>query len=136
MDQYINQTQTLYDSGARRFLFLTVPPIQLSPSVQGQGAATVAAEGAAVKQYNDALKSRITAFAAANPKAKTYVVDTTTPFMTAIDDPKAYGADNATCFDESGTKCLWWNDVSPSPRSYDRKLRMLTTAVSPSACYT
>ena len=116
MDQYINQTQTLYDSGARRFLFLTVPPIQLSPTVQAGGDANVKAEGAAVKQYNDALKSRVAKFAAANPQAKTYVVDTTAPFMKAIDNPKAYGADNATCFDESGTKCLWWNDVSLSFR--------------------
>lgn len=112
MDQYINQTQTLYNSGARRFLFLTVPPIELSPSVQAGGPDNVKAEGAAVKQYNDALKSRVAKFAATNPLAKTYVVDTTVPFMKAIDNPKAYGADNATCFDESGTKCLWWNDVS------------------------
>lgn len=112
MDQYINQTQTLYDSGARRFLFLTVPPIELSPTVQAGGDANVKAEGAAVKQYNDALKSRVAMFAAANSQAKTYVVDTTTPFLKAIDNPKAYGADNATCFDDSGTKCLWWNDVS------------------------
>jgi phospholipase/lecithinase/hemolysin len=112
MDQYINQTQTLYNSGARRFLFLTVPPIQYTPSVQAGGASNVEAEGAAVKQYNDALKSRVAAFAAANPQAKTYLVDTAAPFLKAIDDPKAYGADNATCFDASGTKCLWWNDVS------------------------
>lgn len=136
MDQYINQTQTLYDSGARRFLFLTVPPIQLSPSVQSQGAATVTAEGAAVKQYNDALKSRVTAFSAANPKAKTYVVDTTTPFMTAIDNPKAYGADNATCFDASGTKCLWWNDVSSLLEGYDYVLQMLTMTVPSCSRYT
>jgi len=112
MDQYINQTQTLYDSGARRFLFLTTPPIQLSPSVQAGGAANVAAEGAAVKQYNEALQSRVAAFATAHPQAKISVVDTTVPFMKAIDDPKKYGADNASCFDASGTKCLWWNDVS------------------------
>lgn len=114
MDQYINQTQTLYDSGARRFLFLTVPPIQLSPSVQAGGPENVKAEGAAVNQYNDALKSRVAKFAAANPQAKTHVVDTTVPFMKAIENPKAYGADNATCFDESGTKCLWWNDYHPA----------------------
>jgi len=89
-----------------------VPPIQLSPSVQAGGASNVEAEGAAVKQYNDALKSRIATFATAHPQAKTYVVDTTAPFLKAIDHPKAYGADNATCFDASGTKCLWWNDVS------------------------
>lgn len=136
MDQYINQTQTLHDSGARRFLFLTVPPIQLSPSVQSQGDATVTAEGAAVKQYNDALKSRVAAFAAANPKAKTYIVDTTTPFMTAINNPKAFGADNATCFDASGTKCLWWNDVSILFNLYNHTLRLLTMTVPSCSRYT
>lgn len=112
MDQYFNQTQTLYNSGARRFLFLTTPPIERTPSVQSGGDANVKAEGAAVKQYNDALKARVAKFAAANPQAKTYVVDTTVPFTKALDNPKEYGADNATCYDESGTKCLWWNDVS------------------------
>ena len=112
MDQYFNQTQTLYNSGARRFLFLTTPPIERTPSVQSGGDANVKAEGAAVKQYNDALKARVAKFAAANPQAKTYIVDTTVPFTKALDNPKEYGADNATCYDESGTKCLWWNDVS------------------------
>ncbi|KAM0708024.1 hypothetical protein Q7P35_004673 [Cladosporium inversicolor] len=113
MDQYFNQTQTLYNSGARRFLFLTTPPIERTPSVQSGGDANVKAEGAAVKQYNDALKARVAKFAAANPQAKTYVVDTTVPFTKALDNPKEYGADNATCYDESGTKCLWWNDYHP-----------------------
>jgi phospholipase/lecithinase/hemolysin len=113
MDQYINQTQTLYDlAGARSFLFLTVPPIQLSPTVLAQGAENVAAEGKAVAQYNEALTKRVEAFAKANVGVKVTVVDTTKPFMEAIEDPKAFGAENATCFDASGTKCLWWNDVS------------------------
>jgi phospholipase/lecithinase/hemolysin len=113
MDQYINQTQTLHDlAGARSFVFLTVPPIQLSPMVLAQGSDTVTAEGKAVEQYNAALKARVEKFAKANAGVRVAVVDTTKPFMEAISNPKAYGAENATCFDESGTKCLWWNDVS------------------------
>jgi phospholipase/lecithinase/hemolysin len=116
MDQYINQTQTLHDlAGARSFLFLTVPPIQLSPMVLAQGAENVAAEGKAVEQYNFALKERVEEFVKANAGVKVAVVDTTKPFMEAINNPKAYGAENATCFDESGSKCLWWNDVSLVP---------------------
>ncbi|KAM0712024.1 hypothetical protein Q7P37_011118 [Cladosporium fusiforme] len=114
MDQYINQAQKLYDSGARRFVFLTVPPIQLSPAVQAQGDATITAEAVAIKQYNDALEASIAAFATANSNVIVHVVDTTAPFMEAIQNPKAYGADNASCFDASGTKCLWWNDYHPS----------------------
>jgi phospholipase/lecithinase/hemolysin len=113
MDQYINQTQTLRDvAGARSFLFLTVPPIQLSPMVLAQGAENVAAEGKAVEQYNAALKERVEEFAKANKGVEVAVVETAGPFMEAINNPKVYGADNASCFDESGTKCLWWNDVS------------------------
>jgi phospholipase/lecithinase/hemolysin len=113
MDQYINQTQTLYDlAGARSFVFLTVPPIQYSPTVLAQGAENVAAEGKAVTQYNEALTKRVEAFAKANARVKVKVVDTVAPFMEAINDPKAFGAVDATCFDASGTRCLWWNDVS------------------------
>lgn len=116
MNRYINQTQTLYDAGARNFLFLSVPPIQLTPAVLAQGASTVNAEAAAIKQYNAALKSRVGAFAVANPQAKIYLVDTMEPFMTALSNPTAYGARDATCFDASGTTCLWFNDVSLLPK--------------------
>jgi phospholipase/lecithinase/hemolysin len=113
MDQYINQTQTLYDlAGARSFVFLTVPPIQYTPTVLSSGAENAAAEGKAVDQYNAALTKRVEAFTKVNAGAKATIVDTTKPFMEAINDPKKFGATDATCFDASGTKCLWWNDVS------------------------
>jgi phospholipase/lecithinase/hemolysin len=109
----VNQTQTLHDlAGARSFLFLTVPPIQYTPTVLASGAENAAAEGRAVAQYNAALTERVAAFAKANVGVKVAVVDTTEPFMRAIDDPKAYGAADASCFDAGGTRCLWWNDVS------------------------
>lgn len=109
----MNQTQALHDlAGARSFLFLTVPPIQYTPTVLASGAENAAAEGKAVAQYNAALTERVAAFAKANAGAKVAVVDTTGPFMQAINDPKAYGAADASCFDASGTRCLWWNDVS------------------------
>jgi phospholipase/lecithinase/hemolysin len=139
MDQYINQTQTLHDvAGARSFLFLTVPPIQLSPMVLAQGAENVAAEGKAVEQYNAALKERVGGFAKANKGVKVALVDTTAPFMEAINNPKVYGADNASCFDESGTKCLWWNDVSLlSLFEFEvaRGRRLISIAVSPGTRY-
>lgn len=132
----MNQTQTLYNSGARRFVFLSVPPIQLSPTVLAQGDATVKAEAAGVKQYNDALRSRVATFATLNPTAKTYLVDTTAPFLKAIQEPQAYGADNATCFDASGTKCLWWNDVSlPYLSVVLENVKTLTVSVSSRSGY-
>jgi hypothetical protein len=58
------------------------------------------------------LTKRVEAFAKANTGVKVTIVDTTKPFMEAINDPGKFGAADATCFDASGTKCLWWNDVS------------------------
>ena len=112
MTQYINQTQTLYNSGARNFLFLTVPPIQLTPNVAAQGASVQAQEATAIAQYNNALTSKIAAFKAANAGVTTYVLNTTTSFMTAINNPTAYGAPNANCYNGDGVSCLWFNDVS------------------------
>ena len=35
-------------------------------------------------------------------------------FMTKIlDDPTAYGFPNATCIDDDGTSCIWWNNYHP-----------------------
>ena len=112
MTQYINQTQTLYNSGARKFLFLTVPPIQDTPNVAAQGALVQSQEAAAIAQYNNALTQKVAAFKAANAGVSTYILNTTTPFLTAINNPKAYGAPDALCFNGDGVSCLWFNDVS------------------------
>jgi phospholipase/lecithinase/hemolysin len=111
--RYISQVQIMYNSGARNFLFLTVPPIQYTPLVVAEGSTTVSEEGAGVAYYNQLLVAAIATFKAANEGVTTYVYDTTVPFMQAIDDPTAYGAPNATCYNADGVSCLWWNDYHP-----------------------
>lgn len=40
-------------------------------------------------------------------------VDTQAPFNTAINNPTAYGAPNAVCYNANGVSCLWWNNYHP-----------------------
>jgi len=113
MTQYFAQVQILYNAGGRNFLFLTVPPTWLTPMFIADGSSTQSGVEAAVKQYNADIVSKAAAFESANPGSKTWVYDTTTAFMTAINNPTKYGAPNATCYNSDGVSCLWWNNYHP-----------------------
>ncbi|KAL0468415.1 cellulose-binding GDSL lipase [Neurospora intermedia] len=113
MDSYFGRLQVLYDAGARNFALLGAAPIYYTPSTIGQGATTVAAQKVAIAKYNSLLASRFEAFLEVHSDATGKVVDTVAPFETAIKNPTAYGAPDATCFNEDGVSCLWFNDYHP-----------------------
>ncbi|KAH8758728.1 hypothetical protein BGZ57DRAFT_856402 [Hyaloscypha finlandica] len=113
IDQYFSQVQELYASGARNFLFLTVPPIQKTPAVMAQPNSTQSAEGAAVGDYNELLVKAVDDFKAKNEGVTTWVYDTGDAFNTAIASPETHGAKDASCYNGDGTSCLWFNDYHP-----------------------
>jgi phospholipase/lecithinase/hemolysin len=113
VNQYFAQAQKLYNSGARNFLFLTVPPIQKTPLVLAESSSVQSQEGAAVATYNSLLKAGVSSFKSKNSGINTWVYDTTTPFNQAISNPTKYGAKDASCYNSDGTSCLWWNNYHP-----------------------
>ncbi|CAL3970348.1 unnamed protein product [Diplocarpon coronariae] len=110
---YVSQVSTLYSSGARNFVFLTVPPIELTPLIRTDSADNQKAVAEAVVQYNTLLTAAVNTFAGDKTDVKMWVVDTAPAFNAAVADPGAYGAPNATCWDEDGVSCLWFNDYHP-----------------------
>jgi len=72
-----------------------------------------AAEAVAIAKYNDAIATRLAAFKAANAGVVATIVDTAAPFNKALENPTAYGAPNATCYNGDGVSCLWFNDYHP-----------------------
>ena len=118
LNQYFAQLQIIYNFGGRQFLLLTVPPIQRTPSMLLQSMGSQNGEAAAIAQYNTLLQSKATAFQSGNKGSKVFVYDTQVPFNTVLDNPTAYGAQNATCYDASGTVCLW---VSPKRFNFSRR---------------
>ncbi|KAK4033644.1 hypothetical protein C8A01DRAFT_49796 [Parachaetomium inaequale] len=113
MASYFGQLQILYNAGARNFMLLTVPPIQRAPANLAGGADSQKAEAAAIAKYNAALAAGLAAFKTKNSGITSQIVDTTAPFNTALDNPTAYGSPDATCYNEDGKSCLWFNDYHP-----------------------
>lgn len=113
VNRYFEQVEIIYKAGGRNFAFLNVPPIQRAPVNLLDTAADQASIAAAVAHYNVLLQTASDAFPANNPGSTTIVVDTQNPFNVMLDNPTAYGAPNASCFNSDGTSCLWWNNYHP-----------------------
>ncbi|KAF3013731.1 hypothetical protein E8E14_006402 [Neopestalotiopsis sp. 37M] len=111
--RYIEQLQVTYDAGARNFVVLTVPPIDQTPLMLENDASSEASLVSAISTYNDFVSSKLDTFKSANSDVTTWIVDTSAPFYEAINNPTAYGAPNATCFNADGTSCLWFNNYHP-----------------------
>lgn len=60
------------------------------------------------------VATKLANFTSTNSGITANLLNTTIPFQTVIDDPTAYGAANATCFDDDGTTCVWWNNYHPA----------------------
>ncbi|KAG4435766.1 hypothetical protein IFR05_008740 [Cadophora sp. M221] len=116
VDVYMQQVERLYVSGARNLVFLTVPPIELTPLVAKQGNTTQAAEGKAVVWYNELLGDAVEKWRVGKMgggEVKTWVVGTAPAFIEAVKNPVKYGAKDANCFNADGVSCLWFNDYHP-----------------------
>jgi hypothetical protein len=80
----------IYDTGARNFLFLSVPPVNLAPLTLGNGEWSVENEGKMIGVWNQKLEVMTTAFNARHGNTtKTFIHDTHGLYETALQDPKA-----------------------------------------------
>lgn len=89
------------------------PAIDKTPMMLAQSLDSRTLEATVITEYNTLLATRLAAFKTTNPGVTANVVDTSVPFNKAINNPKAYGAPDATCFAADGNTCLWFNDYHP-----------------------
>ncbi|OJI82311.1 hypothetical protein ASPTUDRAFT_45756 [Aspergillus tubingensis CBS 134.48] len=105
--------EEVYKNGGRKFLFLNVPPTSRSPLFLDQGEEVVEQHAAYLAVYNENLEGMVERFNKGKGDVTTVLYDSWS-FMTKIlDDPTAYGFPNATCIDDDGTSCIWWNNYHP-----------------------
>ncbi|PWY91217.1 cellulose-binding GDSL lipase/acylhydrolase [Aspergillus heteromorphus CBS 117.55] len=109
----LSLASTLYASGARKFLFLNVPPTSRTPFFQDQGNATVAEVAAYLSVYNRNLESMVDSWTREKGDVTTVFYDSWSFMSKVLDDPTKYGFPNNTCIDDDGTSCVWWNDYHP-----------------------
>jgi phospholipase/lecithinase/hemolysin len=136
MEVYFAQLQTLYDAGGRNFVLLNVPrecipgysktperscaddvrcvtAINKTPLVLNSTVAEQTQEADAIALYNSYLSCGLSKFVGEHNDVVGKIINTTAAFDTAIADPQAYGAPDATCFNSDGTSCLWFNNYHP-----------------------
>jgi len=111
MDRLFSQVDTLYASGARSFLFLTVPPTNRAPLFIEQGAAAAATMGDNIADYNTQLTARVrnlTSYYAADLGSVT-LFDTQPVFNTLLDNAETFGFVNSTGY------CAAYENGTPTP---------------------
>lgn len=95
------QTQLLYDSGARNFLFLTTTPTDRAPIVRIQGPEAMEKGKLSIANWNNLLKFNAIDFQNSHPDAQVLVFDTQPVFNTLMDYPEAFGFTNVTGYCEA-----------------------------------
>ncbi|OJJ35603.1 hypothetical protein ASPWEDRAFT_112368 [Aspergillus wentii DTO 134E9] len=111
--RYLSLVEKIYNDGGRKFLFINVPPTGRTPMFLDQGDEAVKQLGAYVETFNKNLEAKVKEFNANHTDTTTVVYDSWS-FMTKIlDSPSEYGFPNATCINDDGSSCVWWNNYHP-----------------------
>ncbi|KAJ4993782.1 cellulose-binding gdsl lipase [Stagonosporopsis vannaccii] len=136
--RYSGLVEQVYATGARNFLFLSVPPVQLAPLTLGQndGGYAVENEGRVIADWNKRVVALTKAVKKKHSNANLFVHDTYKVFDDVIKNPKSFpqtsGLKNVTGFCAAyanGTptwttkdpscqyavnEYLWLNDLHPT----------------------
>ncbi|KAJ3725214.1 hypothetical protein C8R42DRAFT_439223 [Lentinula raphanica] len=97
-----SQVEILYDSGARSFVFLTVPPTDRAPLQIEQGPEVTTQFKALLADYNDQLSTTVHNFTQHHPDVELAMVFDTRPiFNTLLDNAQTFGFVNITGYCEA-----------------------------------
>lgn len=97
---------------------MEVPPIQSTPAMLVQSAADQQAMAATITQFNDLLKTETNSLVSQKLEGQfpAQMVDTQSSFSVMLDNPTAYGAPNASCFNADEVRCLWVDEWNPGQK--------------------
>lgn len=135
LTSYFEQIDKLYFLGARKFILVAMESQYHTKSARAKGlvADTFTAlertpyfadsEDDVIKElvasdtriWNAELRNRAVMFSGAHHDEglSLQVVDIAPAFDRVLDHPKDFGAQNARCYNEDGTTCLWWDFFHP-----------------------
>ncbi|KAK6343177.1 hypothetical protein TWF718_008549 [Orbilia javanica] len=110
----MNQTNTLYSYGARKFMFINAPPVDRLPAVYGN---------AAIKTNVARWNSRLLTFAAdfknTHPGSSYVVYDTWTDYNKVLDNPTAYGLRSDVQGSGTDQTYFWRDAYHPNVKMHD-----------------
>ncbi|KAF8959213.1 hypothetical protein BDZ97DRAFT_1906228 [Flammula alnicola] len=98
--------QKLYNTGARNFLFVNVPPVDRSPLMLAQSTSAQALEKSVILDFNSRLVAKMSSFQSNNTGVTTFLWDSNAQFTTMLNSPSAYGFQDATSYGSAAT--MFW----------------------------
>jgi phospholipase/lecithinase/hemolysin len=102
LNRYFEMVESLYDNGARSFLFINVPPIDRAPLFIEQGAANAAKVKSSLADYNAQFAQRVAQFKATHRGLDQIVLfDANQLFSTLLNNAGPLGFVNSTGFCEA-----------------------------------
>ncbi|KZV78783.1 hypothetical protein EXIGLDRAFT_571297, partial [Exidia glandulosa HHB12029] len=101
---YFTQVTRLYASGARKFVFFNIPPIDRSPLMVAEGVSDVV--NPIVDDYNTKLAQLVSNWTTAHAGVRVWTVDTHDLLTKILDDPSSYGFEDGTTF-RDGSGVVW-----------------------------
>lgn len=109
---YSGLVDELYQTGARNFLFLNVPPVNRSPLTQAAGAAAQALEATDIADWNSRVAALSKNLTSTYHDATSFLFDTNAIFNQVLDDPCTYVQ---TCpYKNTTTYCPAYENGTPS----------------------
>lgn len=85
--EYADLLDVVYQSGARNFLFMQVPPFDRSPLVVGHGEKAVTEEGALIREFNANITRMAANLSSTYRDVSAFVFDTHRVYSQVLDNP-------------------------------------------------
>lgn len=110
--EYASLMDVVYQSGARNFLFLNVPPVNRSPLTKSQGHAASQLEASYIAAYNANITKMAANLSSTYEDATTFVFDTHSIFKQVLNNPCSHPE---TCAYKNTTNyCVDYENGTPS----------------------
>ncbi|CZT00542.1 uncharacterized protein RAG0_08548 [Rhynchosporium agropyri] len=105
LDMYTKLLEQLWDTGARNFFIVNIPPLERSPYIQDGDETSIAHYASVIKVFNDNLPKHVAAFQDKHPNGMVMMYDAHKFFTRILDNPKEYGFKDNSSEGEEG--CMW-----------------------------
>ncbi|KAJ7663206.1 hypothetical protein DFH06DRAFT_345675 [Mycena polygramma] len=128
LDQYFGLMQQLVGVGARNFLFLNVPTVDLTPLIAAEGAAAQTLLKSVIADFNTRLAARVASFKAANSGTTTWLWDSNKAFAAILASPTQFGFVDGTSFGNPGD--FWGNNFHPSAAAHQIFAKNISTLMA------
>ena len=128
LDMYFDLMASLYDSGARNYFFVNMPPLFRAPMVTQNGQDIIDNYREGVSLFNEKLfPEYVQTFTSTYNGVRTVIYDAFSLFSEILDNPTWYGfKDNSsyTCIGcTNGTGDFWSNNYHPTTDVHERLAR-------------